>query len=177
MIRRYATVTGLLLLLSTCAFGFQDNWVRFSSPEGRFSMLVPAQPAATTETKDSHLGPFTNHLFMVKQQRSMLMFGWVDYQPTVRLNVPGEIKANRDNFLNGLKAKTLSETEISVEGNPGIEFTAENDQLFMKCRVFVIGARPYMLAAVYAKGYEDAPGMERFLTSFQTIKKRAGEPH
>jgi hypothetical protein len=177
MIKRYATATSLILLLFTFAFGFQDNWTKFSSTEGRFSVLVPGQPKVSTETKQSSIGPYTNHLFMVNQERSVLIFGWVDYQPNVRLNVPGEIKANKDNFLNGLKARSLSETPITVEGNPGIEFTAETDTVYIKSRVFVIGARPYMLAAVYAKGFEDARGLERFLTSFQTIKKAPGEPH
>jgi hypothetical protein len=101
----------------------------------------------------------------------------VDYQPNVRLNVQGEINANRDNFVNGMKAKILSETSINYEGSPGIEFTAETDQHFIKSRIFVVGARPYMLIALYVKGREDYPGIERFLTSFQTIKKAPGEPH
>ena len=45
-----------------------DNggWANFSSDTGRFSVLMPEIPTEKTETTNSAHGPYTTHLFIVK---------------------------------------------------------------------------------------------------------------
>ena len=95
------------------------------------------------------------------------MAGWADYAPTVKLDVRGEMAANRDNFVRGVEARVTSERPITLGDNPGIEFTAENEQATFKSRVYVVGQRPYMIIAATLKGLEDSANVERFLASFQ----------
>ena len=155
------------------SFGLQaaaGDWIKFSSDAGRFSVLMPGpgEPKDDSETKtDPKLGSYTTHLFMQKTDKGLFMAGWVDYAPTIKLDVQGELAANRDNFAKGVQARVTSERPIALGDSPGIEFTAESEQATFKSRVYVVGQRPYMVIAATLKGLEDAANVERFLASFQ----------
>jgi hypothetical protein len=153
--------------------GFQNaagDWIKFTSEAGRFSVLMPGpgEPKDDSETKnDPKLGSYTTHLFMQKTDKGLFMTGWVDYAPTVKLDVQGELAANRDNFVRGIQARVTSERPVKLGDSPGIEFTAESEQATFKSRVYVVGQRPYMVVAATLKGESDAANVERFLASFQ----------
>lgn len=146
------------------------EWVNFTSEAGHFSVLMPGpgEPKDEAETKtDPKLGPYTTHLFGQKTDKGLFLAGWADYAPDVRLDVQGEMAANRDNFVKGVQARLTSEHAITLGDSPGIEFTAESEQATFKSRVYVVGQRPYMVIAATFKGLEDAANVERFLASFQ----------
>jgi len=155
------------------SFGFQNaagDWIKFTSDAGRFSVLMPGpgEPKDEAETKaDPKLGSYTTHLYLQKTDRGLFMAGWADYAPTVRLDVQGELAANRDNFARGVEARVTSERPITLGDSPGIEFTAESEQATFKSRVYVVGQRPYMIIAATLKGQEGSANVERFLASFQ----------
>src|SRR6185295_7643370 len=62
------------------------SWVRFTSENGRFSVLMPEIPPEKTETVDSSHGPYTTHLFVVKDTTSVYLIGWVDYDPSFKFD-------------------------------------------------------------------------------------------
>jgi hypothetical protein len=146
------------------------EWITFTSEAGRFSVLMPGpgEPRDESETKTNpKLGTYTTHLFLQKTDKGLFMAGWADYAPEVRLDVQGEMAANRDNFAKGVQARVTSERPIALGDSPGIEFTAESEQATFKSRVYVVGQRPYMVIAATLKGLEDSANVERFLASFQ----------
>lgn len=163
----------IVIAASLPSLGFQTaagDWIKFTSEAGRFSVLMPGpgEPKDDAETKsDPKLGPYTTHLFLQKTDKGLFMAGWADYAPSVRLDVPGELAANRDNFVKGLNAKVTSEHPVRLGDNPGIEFIAESEQAIFKSRVYVVGQRPYMIIAATFKGMDDSENVERFLASFQ----------
>src|SRR5947209_7765787 len=73
------------------------DWIKFTSDAGRFSVLMPGPEApkddAATKT-DPKLGPYTTHLFLQKSDKGLFLAGWVDYAPSVRLDIPGELAAS-----------------------------------------------------------------------------------
>jgi hypothetical protein len=163
----------VVVAASVPSFGFQNaagDWIKFTSDAGRFSVLMPGpgDPKDESETKtDPRLGSYTTHLFLQKTDKGLFMAGWADYAPTVRLDVQGELAANRDNFTKGVEARVTSERPVTLGDSPGIEFTAESAQATFKSRVYVVGQRPYMVVAATLKGLEDSANVERFLSSFQ----------
>ena len=76
-----------------------SGWVKFTSDDGHFSVLMPELPQDKSETVDSSHGPYTTHLFIVKDTTSVYLIGWVDYDPSFNFNRQAEIEANRDNFV------------------------------------------------------------------------------
>ena len=143
------------------------GWAQFSSPNGRFSVLMPEIPEEKTETTDSANGPYTTHLFVVRDTTSVYLIGWVDYDPSFNFNRQAELEANRDNFVKGIKAALLSSKATTIDGYNAVEFTAETTDRIFKSRVFLVGRRPYQIVIGSPKGMDDTALVERFFNSFK----------
>ena len=143
------------------------SWVKFTSENGRFSVLMPEIPPEKTETVDSSHGPYTTHLFVVKDTTSVYLIGWVDYDPSFNFNRQAELEANRDNFVKGISATLTSSKATVIDGYSAIEFTADTADRTFKSRVFMVGRRPYQLVIGSPKGMDDTASVERFFNSFK----------
>src|SRR6185295_5646546 len=144
-----------------------SGWVRFTSPDGHFSVLMAATPKNKSETVDSAHGPYTTHLFIVRDTTSVYLIGWVDYDPSFNFNRQAELEANRDNFVKGINATLISTRPTVIDGYSAIEFTAETADRLFKSRVFMVGRRPYQIVIGSPKTLNDATNTERFFNSFK----------
>ena len=165
----------LLMLAGTVAVRAQehsaDSWVTFTSDTGHFSVLLPEIPTDKVSTTQSDHGPYTTHLYVVRSAKSIFLVGWVDYDPSFNFDLQKELDANRDNFVNGIKAggaaiTLLSTSKITLNGNPGIEFIAETPETVYKSRVYIVERRPYQIIVGTSKFQDDAADVDRFLNSF-----------
>ncbi len=172
--RRKLFVAFLLLIscASLCAQQADLSWVKFTSAEGRFSVMMPTKPEANTNTQPSQYGPYTVHLFTSKGVGEIFLVGWVDYDPGFKFDTQKELEANRDNFAKGVKATVLGTKPIKLGTNPGIEFTAETEQAFFKSRVYIVGRRPYQLISVRAKSAQESANVAKFFSSFELVSPR-----
>ena len=143
------------------------GWVNFASEEGRFSVLIPEVPEDKAETTDSAHGPYTTHLFVVRDTTSVYLIGWVDYDPSFNFDRRAELEANRDNFVKGIKAKLLTTRPTMIDGYSAIEFTAETEDRIFKSRVYMVGRRPYQIVIGSPKGQDDSVNVNRFFNSFK----------
>jgi hypothetical protein len=141
--------------------------VKFASDNGHFSVLMPDTPQEKVETTDSSHGPYTTHLFIVRDTTSVYLIGWVDYDPSFNFNRQAELEANRDNFVNGIKAKLVTTRPTVVNGYSGLEFTAETEDRVFKSRVFLVGRRPYQIVIGSPKDMDDTAIVSKFFNSFK----------
>lgn len=166
-------LAGLLVLCSLAATAQEhskasrDSWVRFNSELGRFTIMMPLPPEEKIETVQSGAGPYTTHLFTVRSGRSVFVVGWVDYDPTFNFNVQSELNANRDNFVQEIKATLIDSNNKTINGYQSLEFTAESADTIYKSRVFIVGRRPYQLITGTVKGVDDSANTTRFFESFK----------
>src|SRR6185369_8527292 len=144
-----------------------SGWVKFISDEGHFSVMMPDTPSEKKETTESSHGPYTTHLFVVKDTTSVFLIGWVDYDPSFNFNRQAELEANRDNFVKGISATLLSTRPTVIDGYSAIEFTAETADRVFKSRVFMVGRRPYQIVIGSPKEQDAAAETERFFNSFK----------
>ena len=144
-----------------------SGWVKFISDEGHFSVMMPDTPSEKKETTESSHGPYTTHLFVVKDTTSVFLIGWVDYDPSFNFNRQAELEANRDNFVKGISATLLSTRATVINGYSAIEFTAEAGDRVFKSRVFMVGRRPYQIVIGSPKGTDDTAEVNRFFNSFK----------
>lgn len=144
-----------------------SGWVKFTSDDGHFSVLMPELPQDKSETVDSSHGPYTTHLFIVKDTTSVYLIGWVDYDPSFNFNRQAEIEANRDNFVKGISATLLSNHPTVIDGYSGLEFTAETSDRVFKSRVFLVGRRPYQIVIGSPKGVDNTALVNKFFNSFK----------
>ena len=143
------------------------GWVKFTSELGRFSVLMPEIPADKTETTQSEHGPYTTHLFIVRDTTNVYLIGWVDYDPSFNFNRQSELAANRDNFVKGIKATLISTRPLQIDGYQALEFVAETSDRVFKSRVYMVGRRPYQIVIGYPKDQEDPLTTDRFFNSFK----------
>ena len=142
-------------------------WTTFTSPAGRFSVLLPGQPTDKTETIESEFGPYTSHLTILRDPRNVFLIGWVDYDPSFNFNRQSELEMNRDTFVKGVKARLLQTRSVRIDGFQALEFTAENEDKIFKSRVYMVGRRPYQIVIGSPKGEDDSVTVDKFLNSFR----------
>jgi len=145
------------------------GWVKFTSELGRFSVLMPEIPEDKVETTPSEHGPYTTHLFVVrdKEKENVFLIGFVDYDPSFNFNRQSELAANRDNFVKGIKATLISTRPLQIDGYQALEFVAETAERTFKSRVYMVGRRPYQIVIGYPKDQEDTLTINRFFNSFK----------
>jgi len=143
------------------------GWVKYTSDDGHFSVLMPELPTDKTETTPSPHGPYTTHLFIVRDTTSVYLIGWVDYDPSFNFNRQAELEANRDNFVKGISATLLSTRPTVIDGYSALEFTAETADRIFKSRVYMVGRRPYQIVIGSPKGMDDTALVNRFFNSFK----------
>jgi len=146
-----------------------DNggWVRYNSVNGRFSVLMPETPEEKTDTTQSDHGPYTTHLFVVRDTKNVYLIGWVDYDPSFNFNRQAELEANRDNFVKGINATLVSTRPLVLDGYSALEFSAETADRMFKSRVYMVGRRPYQIVIGYPKDDPDSVATNRFFNSFK----------
>jgi hypothetical protein len=177
MNRYLVFLTAALFISSLVSPVMAFDWVKLTSVPGKFSVLMPGPdiPKETTETTTEaktapSAAPYTTHMFIQRSESGVIfLVGWVDYAPAYKPNAQAELAANRDNFVKGTDAKLGSESAITLGQYAGIEFTAtrDSDGAAIKSRVYMIGAKPYMLATVAPKGQDNTRDIEKFFASFQ----------
>lgn len=143
------------------------SWARFTSQEGRFSILIPGVPENKVETTPSEHGPYTTHLFILRDPKNLFLIGFVDYDPSFNFNRQAELEMNRDNFVKGIKATLLTTKHLTIDGYSAIEFEAETPHTIFRSRVYMVGRRPYQIVIGSAKGVDDSVNIERFFNSFK----------
>ena len=143
------------------------GWVRFTSDPGHFSVLMPEVPKEQTETTQSEHGPYTTHLFVVRDTANVYLIGWVDYDPSFNFNRQNELDANRDNFVKGINATLTASRTLTLDGYQALEFTAEKPGRLFRSRVYIVGRRPYQIVIGVPKDNEDPALVNRFFNSFK----------
>ena len=144
-----------------------NAWAKFTSRDGRFSVIIPGIPKDQVQTTPSNIGPYTTHLFTLRNPRHVFLIGYVDYDPTFNFHPQAELEANRDQFVKNLEATLVNSRNVRVDGYPALEFTAVKEERIFKARVYIVGRRPYLIVLGTSKGVDDAPALNRFFNSFK----------
>jgi hypothetical protein len=160
-----------LILSAVCvaeAFAQTPPWTKFSSPEGRFSVLMPAAPLREEQSKDARGNKVVMHFFTAGSQQGIFIVAYADYKMG---GVKQELDANRDSFLRGMKATLVSESDIKLQENPGREIRAERDRLSIRSRIYLVGTRYYQVVAITPATLPGNLEADKFLASFELSKR------
>ena len=167
MRKRLSLILFLKFLVAPSLIASQaTDWVRVAPVGGGFSVMMPGKPEEEVKPGED----FTSHLFTITTDKAIYLVGYGDYVTNIKLNVSGELVANRDNFLKALDAKLIESKEISMDGHTGLEFTGESDQASFKSRVYLFGNRIHQIGVAVFKGKDDTANADRFFGSFSFTK-------
>jgi hypothetical protein len=169
----------LLLTMATFANGFQTvlEWMKHTSSEGRYSVLLPQTPKIKTQETTAATGEkVTQYTAEAADSNSLYWIGYFDYTPDMTFS----LDKGRDGMLAAVKGTLLSEEVISLGGNPGREFkvfikTEAGVEILVRARMYDIGRRVYALQHLVLKSSDSPAIAEKTAKFFDSFKVAAGK--
>jgi hypothetical protein len=175
--RKAAVALSLVVLGVASAFGAQQapaDWLKYSSPEGRYNVLFPAQPKLSAQDGTGATGEkFKQYIASANDDLSVYMIGYFDYTPPMTFS----FDEGRNGMLKAVNGTLVSESAISLGGRPGRELkvaakTADGLDFIVRARYYDAGGRVYLIQIVTRKTTEAAAYSDkatRFFDSFQVV--------
>jgi hypothetical protein len=169
-----ASIALLVLLMAALPFALQGQtgWIKYNSPEGRYSVLFPGEPKLSTQDTTAATGEkMPQYLAMSLDADAVYMVGYFDSAP----NMTFSFDKARDGFVAAVKGTLLGEKAISLDGNPGRELKvlakiSEADELIMMVRFFQAGMRIYVIQLIVPKSSEAATSAEKNVNYFDSFR-------
>jgi hypothetical protein len=168
----------LVLLMATLANGLQPaaDWVKYTSAEGRYSVLVPQQPTLNSQEATASTGEtFTQYMAQTSDADSYYMLSYFDYTPGMAFS----LDKGRDGMVTAVKGTILSEQPITLGGHPGrdlkVSATSQNIPLIIRARLYNIGTRVYIIQHMFTKASDTAAVAARTARFFDSFKLTPGK--
>ena len=164
----------LILINAASVFGFQTSteWIKYDSPEGRYSVLVPSQPKLTTqEAANADGGKVPQYLASASDANALFLIAYFDLVPATTFSLD---KA-RDGMLKAVNGTLVSEGSISLGGNPGRELKAsvtgtDGVDYLVYAKVYDLDQRVYILQFIIAKTADDGVAAAKAAKYFDSFK-------
>ncbi|MBK1987830.1 hypothetical protein A0J48_009810 [Sphaerospermopsis aphanizomenoides BCCUSP55] len=138
----------------------QSIWKKFSSPEGKFSILMPGTPTESKQKVNTKNGTVEVNLFTIERQQDEVKYtvAYIDYPEDYiellkRNNlVEQAIDAGKKTALQNAKGTLISEEKINLGDYLGkeVNYTKPGDKI-IKQRIFLVEKRLYQVSAETTK--------------------------
>jgi len=174
-------VSAVLLVLMTAALPFalqaQTDWIKYNSPEGRYSVLLPGEPKLSTQEAAASTGEkFTQYMAASEDSMAVYMVGYFDVAPDKTFS----FEKARDGFIAAVKGTLLSEKVISLAGYPGREANVSANggsgaEYLIQVRFYQVEKRIYVIQFIVAKSADaevSAAKSAKYFDSFQVKTAR-----
>jgi hypothetical protein len=153
----------------------QPNWLEYSSQEGRFKVLMPAQPTVETKIPPGGQGQGAIHKAFVfrDNKRELFQVLYLDFPETSVSNLgPDKLV---DILASGVASDakgTIQERRMVALGEaPGAEVKVSVPNTgVITARVFLSGGRGYQVIVAMPSAKASSGDVQRFLDSFQLLK-------
>jgi hypothetical protein len=161
-----------VLCLAACSA--ELDWREFTSPEGRFAVLLPGRPAR--ESREVMLGGVKTPMHMTSVQVSGMAFGvgYADLPPGA--DATRAVAEGRDALLRNIGGRVTAERPIDLDGARGIDLqaagAAQGAAMHLAARL-VVGGDRYFQAVLIARA-ERAGEVDPtlFPGSFRLVRER-----
>jgi hypothetical protein len=173
----------LILVLLMCSIAAaqepssEATWEKFSSSEGRFTLLSPTKPEAASREVESKVGKLMLYSFSSNSQVAILMISYGDYPNAASDSVQAEriLDGVRDGVIRGSSTSLIAEKQRWIRGYPGREFTgsgkSEGRDISYSWRIYLVGRRLYQVAGATLATNAGHPDVAKFLDSFDLIQQ------
>ena len=164
------TNLALAAALALAACYAELDWREFTSPEGRFTVMLPSKPAR--ESRELVLAGSPTTMHMVSAHAPEMAFG-VGYADLPTGTDPGRaIHEGRAALLRNIDGVVVAERALN--GATGLEFeaegAAEGKPMRLAARVLVSGNRYYQVVLVARSARADEVDRALFPGSFRLIQ-------
>ena len=135
-----------------------SQWIKYSSPEGKYKVLMPGQPTVkTNEATDGDGKPLLQHLATVSAGGGAFMVTYFDYPPESNF----KMEAARDGLVKAVAGTIDVDEPITLAGVAGRAFTVrakteENLEFVDRAIILDADRRVYVIQCLFAKA-DDGP--------------------
>jgi hypothetical protein len=154
----------------------QAQWENFSSPEGKFSILMPIKPTQEKQTTGGSSISLETNLFKASLESNQATYSvsYTDF-PAQLAQLPPSflLDSLSSRFTSDRKLKLIKQQDISLEQYPGKDFQFEAPgERIIKYRAYLVEKRLYQVIAETPKSTEtnSSSDSERFINSFKLLK-------
>jgi hypothetical protein len=154
----------------------QPQWEKFSSTEGKFSILMPVKPTQEKQTTGSSSLSLETNLFKASSNSNKATYSvsYTDFPPELAQLPPTFLfDSLSSRFTSDRKLKLLKQQDIKLNEYPGKEFQFEAPgETIITYRAYLVEKRLYQVISETPKAIKNASSSdsEKFLNSFQLLK-------
>jgi hypothetical protein len=151
----------------------ETQWIKFTSPEGRFSVLLQHEPKFET-VNATETSEITNYRYSDLESGYGFICEYFVVTSTGD-SLESFLDVTRDGIIRGAGATKLGEQKISLNNYPGRElqlaFTVNNGtEISARTRIYAVDKRLYSLTFLYVKSMDAAVTSDigkKFFSSFE----------
>lgn len=150
------------------------SWKDFSSPEGKFSVLMPGTPQNHTQALNTPIGPVTTYAFVYSNKDAAFGVSYTDYPEALMQGLDAQkiLDGARNGQLSAKSGSTLiSESPISLNSYPGREVqmtTPEGDgKHAVRNHMYMVNNRLYQVMVVMPRDELFSKNAVKFMDSFK----------
>lgn len=146
------------------------RWQAYTAPDRSFSIELPDKPSEeATQIPTEDGGTAVLHLVNVKPNKHSVFSCVYPNRETPREKAADQILHSvLEGSMRKIQGTVLSQKEITVQGNPGLEIRASaRNNSAVDARLIVVGSRLYMIMIVDTEQSNDAKAVRRVFQSFR----------
>ena len=149
------------------------DWKPYPYPADGFSASFPSQPKVEKQDIQTDTGKFQLRTYVSDEGQAEYIAAVCDYGQTAAGKDPDTLIANAEKgAVNNLKAHLVSEKNITLGTDKGVEFEADSDSAHVAARIYLAGNVLYQM--IVASPLNARPDdTSRFLNSFQLLSTSA----
>jgi hypothetical protein len=128
------------------------GWIRYTSPAGRYNVLMPTAPTLSTQDSKTADGvKFLQYMASATNDTELCLIGYFDHVSGSTFSFD---KA-RDGFVGAVNGTLVNETSISLGGYPGRELkvvgkAADGVEYILRVRIYDVKNRVYVVQFIIA---------------------------
>jgi len=155
----------------------ETPWVKFTSPEGRFSVLLPHEPKFE-QVAASDTSGITNYRYSDLENGYGFICEYFDVD-SIGSDPEHFLDLTRDGILKGAGATKVGEEKISLSTYPGRElqmaFTVnEGTEITARTRIYLVDKRLYSLTFLHVKSMDATTASATGKKFFASFELKAG---
>lgn len=149
---------------------FIPAWQEYEYAYDGFAISAPTKPSMQNKSMDTQLGSAQSHIYSIDfDGDSGTMISVTAYGRGHRIP-PDAFEPIKNAMLQSAKAKLLSESNISLDSNPGIEFEMGSETYRARARCYIVENKLVVIISFAGQGKPLPPDTTRILGSLRLLK-------
>jgi hypothetical protein len=144
----------------------------FVDEDGFFSIKFPGEPTVESQNVPTEVGDIEMVTFMYeKSATEVYMVAYSDYPSAlIEMSDPAELlQGAKDGALGTYGATISEESEVEMDGNPGMMFKANSDSYYVTYEIYLVDNRLYQIVILKDGSYPSEDDYNTFIKSFTLL--------